>query len=474
MKKVGNLCFILGILILMPFQHIIAQEETKNIVNDTSYFRTGDDSWNLLESVIKNDTTNTFLLLNRGADPNAVSSIGNSALMYASEKGNMQIMRWLIDFGAEVNTSGYNGETPLFLAIFNNDFQAAKFLLENGADPNVKDEFGVTPLIYAAATNQYQSADLLMFYEADPKVTDKDGNDPLITSVTFELLETSDVLLQNGLDPDVQDNQGNTPLIITTQRGNINILDLLIEYNADVNIANKKKYTPLAYAIIYNDIKASKILINNGADVNHMVDKGRNITDLAISGGNDSLITLVKDAGGRISPGLDFSEFRLSYGNSFNKTDYLMNFRGGMVDSKRGYFFETGIDYRPIMLRIQTLTNDTIYQYREKRIGWSHGIGKYFKLYETASGLDLSAYASVNGYLSFPKYSGSNSDPGVSYKLIPSAGILFSGRYVGVKAGADWYEFESFLDRGLKFDVTFFFRISYPKFQFDRKEINWE
>ena len=474
MKKVRQLYVLLIMVLLIPTMDCIAQEEIEKTVSDTSYFRPGDDSWNLVESIFKNDTANTLMLLERGADPNAISSIGNSALMYAAEKGNMQIMRWLIQFGAEVNTSGFNGETPLFLAIFNNDFQAAKFLLENGANPNVIDDFGVTPLIYAAATNQYQSADLLMFYEADPGVRDKEGNDPLITSVTFELLETSDVLLQNGLNPDVQDKQGNTPAIIATQHGSIDILDLLIEYDADVNLANNKKYSPLAYAIIYNDVEAARILMDNGADVKYRVDKGRNITDLAIAGKNDSLITMVRDAGGNISPGLDFSEFRLSYGNSFNMTDYFMNFRGGMVDSKRGYFFETGIDYRPVMLRIQVPGDDTIFQYREKRIGWSHGIGKQFRILQSASGLDFSAYASLNGYLCAPKYSGSNSDPGISYTLIPSAGLILSGAYVGVKAGADWYEFENMLDRGLKFNLTVFFRISYPKFQYDRKEINWE
>ncbi len=441
---------------------------------DTSYFKPGDDAWNLVESVIRNNPVNTALLLERGADPNAVSSVGNSALMYAAEKGNMQIMRMLVASGADVNTSGFNGATPLFLAIFNNDFQATKYLLEQGANPNVKDDFGVTPLLYTAATNQYQSADLLMFYNADPGVRDAEGNDPLMAAVTFENLETSDVLLQNGLDPDTRDHRDNTPLIAGTQRGNYLIMDLLLDYEADANLANKKNYTPLAYAVTYGDLKASRMLIDNGADVDHVIQKGRNIAELARINGNDSLLQLVREHGGEVPEGSDFSEFRLLFGNSFNPTDYFIQFRGNVVDTKKGYFFGTGIDYRPFLLKIQTTVDDSIYQFRERRIGWSHSIGKHFTFLETTSGTQFSLYTALNGYLSFPRYPGTAKDPGTTYKIIPSAGFAIQGKYLGMKAGADWYHFESEFDKPLKFNLTVFFRIEYPEVHYDRKEINWE
>ncbi len=473
MKAFANSVFLTGIIFLLLYPcEIKAQEEELSIAVDTSYFREGEDDWNLLESVIKSDSANSTMLLSRGANPNSVSTTGNTALIYATEKGNMAIMKLLIEYGADVNTPGFNNETPLFIAIFNNDFQSAKYLLEQGADPNLKDDFGVTPLIYAAATNQYQSADLLMFYEADPKVTDKEKNDPLLAAVTFEHLETADVLLQNGLDPDVQDKNGDTPAIVATQHGTYSLLQLLIEYKADLNIANNKEYTPLAYAITYKDVKMARLLVENGANVNHEVENGRSILELARLSGNDSLVSLITENGGKIAPGLDFSEFQFLYGNSFNSTDYLMQFRGGLVDSKRAFFLETGIDFRPFLLKVQNTENDTTFQYRERRIGWSHGIGKYFRIYESGI-FKLFAYGSVNGFLSFPNYMGTSLDPGISYKIIPSAGIGVSGRYLGLKAGADWYNFESMLDKGLKVNITAFFRISYPDVEYDRKEIYW-
>lgn len=465
--KYGLLTFLVGVL-----SHTMLFSQVQ--LSDTSYFEAGDDASNLVESVIRDNPDHTALLLERGADPNAVSTVGNSALMYAVENGNMQIMKMLITAGARVNTSGFNGTTPLFIAIFNSDFEAAKFLLEQDANPNVRDDFGVTPLLYAAATNQYQSADLLMFYDADPEMRDNQGNDPLMAAVTFGHLETSDVLLQNGMDPDTRDQLDNTPLIVGTQHGSYDIMDLLLDYEADPNLANERNYTPLAYAVTYGDLKAARMLIAQGADVHHVVKKNRNIAELARINGSDSIISLIREQGGTVPGGTDFSEFRMLFGNSFNTTDYFIQFKGNIVDTKQGYYFGTGIAYRPFLLKIQTTINDSTFQFRERRIGWSHSFGKNFTFHETRGGIQFSLYTELSGYLSFPRYPGTIKDPGATYRIIPTAGFALRGRYLGMKAGADWYHFESALDKPLKFNLTFFYRIEYPEVQYDRKEINWE
>jgi len=468
-KSVIHICFFVSCFLLLLPAVTYAQEP-----GDSTSLEQKNSRYSLLDAVVMNDPAMVKTLLGQGANPNQKATGGNSALMYAAEKGNIEIMKLLVEYGAEVNVTGFNDETPLFLAVFRNDFQAAKFLLEHGADPNVKDAFGITPLLYAAATNQYQSADLLIFYQAKTDVRDKDGNDALMAAVTFENLETSDILLQDGLDPNTQDKQGNTPSIVATQHGNYDILDLLLDYEADVNLSNFRNYTALAYAVVYNDVKASKMLLEKGADVNHKVDKGRNIYDLARIKGNDSIVNMIKERGGEPEPGLDFSEFNMTYGNSFNGTDIMHQFRGGLTDLKYGYYFETGIDFRPVLLRIQTVINDTLYQFRERRIGWSHGIGKYQKIYQWKNGIRLSAYGQITGLLSFPVYPGYSGAPGPDYTIIPSAGIALYGRYVGFRTGLEYYQFENLLDKGLKFNFSLLFRIEYPEIHYDRKEINWE
>lgn len=468
------LLLLLSVILYPLSRPSMAQDLPTVSATDTSYFEPGQHNANLIEAVIRNDPASVALLLDRGADPNVKRSTGNSALMYAAETGNIENMKMLVERGADINFTGFRQETPLFMAIFHNDFEAAKYLLEQGADPNVKDSFGVTPLIYAAASNQYQSADLLLFYDADEEVRDSYGNDPLIAAVTFENIETADVLLQNGLDPDVRDNKGNTPLIITTQHGNYDILDLLLDYNADPNICNKKNYTPLAYAVVYEDTTALRTLITNGADVNHSISRGRNIAELARITGNQAIIGELESNGAELTRKPDFSEFHITSGHSFNGTDYLVQFRGSLVDRKYGFYGETGVDYRPFLLKFQVAGDDTIFQYRERRIGWSHGAGKYFKLFTINKEQRILAYTALTGYLSFPSYSGTTFGPAVDYSLIPAAGIAYSGHYVGIRSGLEWYRFGNLLEKGLKFNVSFFVRLVQPEDHYDRKEIYWE
>ncbi len=479
-KSRYRLTLIFPWAILLVVMHVVSSSQVSGqqrediVPGDTSYFEPGNDDQNLIRSVQKNDPGNVYLLLNRGADPNAVSSAGNPALIYASEKGNLKIIKMLVLNGADVNARGYQEETPLFIAIFKNNFEVTKFLLEEGADSNIRDDYGVTPLLYASATNQYQIADLLIFHGASTVARDEDGNDPLITAVTFDHLATSDVLLQNGLNPDVQDNKGNTPAIISVQHGTQEILKLLVDYDADLNIPNHKNYTPLAYAITYRDTFMVRYLLDNDADVNFQVSPSRSMYELARIMQNDTITSMIRQEGGEPIRRPNFSDFNITWGNSFNGSDYLMQFRAALVDSKYGYFAETGMDYRPVMKKIQTEQRDTVFQYRERRLGWSHGIGKFFTLYESPSHLKLCLYGSLTGYLSFPRYSGTGNEPAAEYDLIPSAGACVMWNYVGIKTGAEYYSFGTIGEQAMKFNISVFFRIAKPGMHYDRKEIYWE
>jgi uncharacterized protein len=117
-------------------------------------------------------------LLEKGANPNALDSMGRTALMTSAIAGNIEIVRLLLERGADVNTPNAQGGTALVGAIVNsrpeifhlllakraavdgysnNGFplifacvhgrtEFAKVLLERGAQVQVKDEFGRTPL----------------------------------------------------------------------------------------------------------------------------------------------------------------------------------------------------------------------------------------------------------------------------------------------------------------------------------------
>lgn len=90
------------------------------------------------------------LLIGRGASINLVSGDrGNTPLMEAAGRGNLDIVTMLLEAGAALDAYNSNGRTALTLAVADGFLDIGIELLERGADPWIPDNLGMTPLKYA-------------------------------------------------------------------------------------------------------------------------------------------------------------------------------------------------------------------------------------------------------------------------------------------------------------------------------------
>jgi len=358
--------------------------------------------------------------------------------------------------------------------VLNGHFDVAHFLLEKGVDPNHHDSYKGSALLYAAAINNFEIADLLLFYGASDSIRDRDGNTALMTAVYFSNMETTDVLLQNGLDPDGADKQNNTPLMIAAQQGDLPISQLLLEKGAALERVNKQNYTPLAHAVLYRQDTIAKLLIDSGANVNHTLKPGENLYDLARQKGNTKILKLLKSAGATSSPKPSFTEYNLGWGNSFRGNEHMMQVRISVVDRKFGFFVETGVDFRPIIRKVQIEIDDLlIHQYRESRWVWTLGGGKNFPFLHDKSGMEYGAYGGLYNMLSFPKHMGVSEHQKARYSLALSAGLYMKKNIAGIKAGAERYTYGTLLEGAWKINITLFLRIINQKNANVPKEITY-
>lgn len=144
-------------------------------VNATNFFGTTA----LMAAAAGGDAKSVQLLINRGANPNALPAFseegfvfggGRSALMWAAFRGDAAIMKLLVDAGAAVNAEGGLG-TPLSQAAWADRTAAAHWLIEHGANVNqVSHMDGYTPLHWAASTESSDArlVKLLLRHGANP------------------------------------------------------------------------------------------------------------------------------------------------------------------------------------------------------------------------------------------------------------------------------------------------------------------
>jgi ankyrin repeat protein len=139
------------------------------------------------------------LLLEEGADPNA-------RLIESTETRTVFTNQWLDEEGA----------TAFLRASQSGDLELMRLLLEHGADPHIYTELGVTPLAAAAGIGWVEG----------------------ITSEwsTEQTVEAVKLLLELGIDPDYQAGTGRTALHGAGHKGATEVVRVLVAAGARMDI----------------------------------------------------------------------------------------------------------------------------------------------------------------------------------------------------------------------------------------------
>jgi ankyrin repeat protein len=162
---------------------------------------------------------------------------GETPLMTAAYSGQTGIMRLLLDHGADADALQEDGAAALFYAIEQGGVAAARLLVTEGhANINVRVRNGISPLFAAATNGHSMIVALLLANHAEVDIKERRGFTPLHGASHTGNVAIARMLITDGhANVNVKGYNGFTPLHIAAQRGHPEIVELLLEHGANSN-----------------------------------------------------------------------------------------------------------------------------------------------------------------------------------------------------------------------------------------------
>jgi ankyrin repeat protein len=307
--------------ILLKLRHFIENCNTQTLLH-----KMNDDK--LVDAIDKNDTATVSSLISSGS---VKLNDEPWPLHRAAEFGRVEIMTMLLDAGADINAVNGSRYTACHIAILNNQFDALRLLVERGAnlgvvDSNgrsllsivsayVKDELFVILLLDAGAPIDGLSLHALMKLVKSVAVFNRlvarganftamrDKRGATLCHHVARNVRCEDDLrfLGNvcGNDIHAVDNHGETPLGWASSSGNELAMRVMVELGAEIDRQDNRGSTALINVSFYDYESSSvELLLALGADVNLVVNDGRTACLIAAAHENHAALCALVAAGG--------------------------------------------------------------------------------------------------------------------------------------------------------------------------------
>lgn len=157
-----------------------------------------------------------------------------SSLIIASDRGNLDLVKFLIDLGENVNHSKSNGATSILMTATKGHIETAKVLLEAGAFVDSEDFQGNSPLMYALVSKHEEVFELLLEHGANANHKNHEKRPLLMYAIKFGQTKASELLIKYGVDVnEIDHTTGFTPLITAVAASDLNLVKQLAKCGAD-------------------------------------------------------------------------------------------------------------------------------------------------------------------------------------------------------------------------------------------------
>lgn len=182
-----------------------------------------------VETVGQGEVAKAKLLLDDGADVNAVGSEGMTALYWAMLRRQYGGFQFLLENGADPNTltrwSDSDGQeqwaSAIAVAVKLEDLRYLVTLLDAGANANlIINSSNQTAIYQVILHRRYESLTILLDHGADINHRTVSSNTPIAEAVNMRAYTMALALLRAGADPTIKDKSGFSAVDTTRKFGN--------------------------------------------------------------------------------------------------------------------------------------------------------------------------------------------------------------------------------------------------------------
>ena len=166
------------------------------------------------------------LLIKNGVDVNHQSESFSFPLIFATNDGQLEVVRALLSAGANTEAKIENGMTALHAAASNGQAVIVAELLKAGANIEAKDSQGYTALNFAAYNGHTQIVRALLVAGANISACDINQENSLMKASRNGQIDAVRALLSAGADVSAKDIDGETAQMKATHKGYKEIIAL--------------------------------------------------------------------------------------------------------------------------------------------------------------------------------------------------------------------------------------------------------
>ncbi|XP_035828522.1 uncharacterized protein LOC101850208 [Aplysia californica] len=280
------------------------------------------------------------LLMEFGADPNAASDTGMTALCHAAAAGHREVMRMLCLQNARLSAQDNQSQCAAVHAVIHGQLDSLIFMLQlnwpvvtgeptrdeaitqcftaaaatgnrqileylhqaySGSRLNLIDSLlAETALTAACLHGRKDAVHFLLESGADVTLANSKSFTPLLCAVKSGRWEIADTLLATGAELETPDKYGRTPLMIAAGEGHIGVLNLLLDKNANLTSVDKEGLSALCWSCLRGHLLCVESLVKRGSNVHHTDNSGRSPLHLAAFYGDANIVQFLMEHGAQI------------------------------------------------------------------------------------------------------------------------------------------------------------------------------